>query len=303
MLSAQTTDVNVNRVTERAVREVPAARGLPRRAGRGARARHLPDRLLPAEGEVAPRDDGDAARGVRRRGARRGSRSCCACRASRARRRTSSPPSAASAQGIVVDTHVRRLSQRLGLTRQDDPVKIERDLMRLVPRARLGRLPAPADLARPPRLRSRARPAARTACSPTSARRKLGIVSRLDSHVHARARSLEASARRPIPADAMRTRSPASTREPAAARGRAGVTRRLRRGRRDRDESRPRGAESATRSMRLGSSLGLRSVIGRPMRRAPAELARAGAALLDAARSELQRAGSRARYARLRARA
>jgi endonuclease-3 len=37
-------------------------------------------------------------------------------------------------QGIVVDTHVRRLSQRLGLTRQDDPVKIERDLIRLVPR-------------------------------------------------------------------------------------------------------------------------------------------------------------------------
>ena len=37
-------------------------------------------------------------------------------------------------QGIVVDTHVRRLSQRLGFTRQDDPVKIERDLQRLVPR-------------------------------------------------------------------------------------------------------------------------------------------------------------------------
>ena len=38
------------------------------------------------------------------------------------------------AVGIVVDTHVRRLSQRLGLTRQEDPVKIERDLVRLVPR-------------------------------------------------------------------------------------------------------------------------------------------------------------------------
>jgi len=37
-------------------------------------------------------------------------------------------------QGIVVDTHVRRLSQRLGFTRHDDPVKIERDLQRLVPR-------------------------------------------------------------------------------------------------------------------------------------------------------------------------
>jgi endonuclease III len=44
-------------------------------------------------------------------------------------------------QGIVVDTHVRRLSQRLGLTRQEDPVKIERDLMRLVPRADWGRFP------------------------------------------------------------------------------------------------------------------------------------------------------------------
>ncbi len=44
-------------------------------------------------------------------------------------------------QGIVVDTHVRRLSQRLGLTRQDDPVKIERDLQRLVPRADWGRFP------------------------------------------------------------------------------------------------------------------------------------------------------------------
>ena len=38
-------------------------------------------------------------------------------------------------EGIVVDTHVQRLSGRLGLTREDDPVKIERDLMPLVPRA------------------------------------------------------------------------------------------------------------------------------------------------------------------------
>ncbi len=44
-------------------------------------------------------------------------------------------------QGIVVDTHVRRLSQRLGLTRQDDPVKIERDLVKIVPRADWHRFP------------------------------------------------------------------------------------------------------------------------------------------------------------------
>ena len=44
-------------------------------------------------------------------------------------------------QGVVVDTHVRRLSQRLGFTRLDDPVKIERDLMRLVPREDWARFP------------------------------------------------------------------------------------------------------------------------------------------------------------------
>lgn len=37
------------------------------------------------------------------------------------------------ADGIVVDTHVKRLSERLGLTAQTDPEKIERDLMALSP--------------------------------------------------------------------------------------------------------------------------------------------------------------------------
>ncbi|HEX7879168.1 MAG TPA: endonuclease III [Candidatus Eisenbacteria bacterium] len=37
-------------------------------------------------------------------------------------------------EGVVVDTHVGRIAQRLGLTKNVDPVKIEQDLMRLVPR-------------------------------------------------------------------------------------------------------------------------------------------------------------------------
>ncbi len=37
-------------------------------------------------------------------------------------------------EGIVVDTHVARTSRRLGLTTHDDPVKIEKDLMKIVPR-------------------------------------------------------------------------------------------------------------------------------------------------------------------------
>ena len=39
-------------------------------------------------------------------------------------------------EGIAVDTHVMRISQRLGLTKFSDPVKIERELMELFPRAR-----------------------------------------------------------------------------------------------------------------------------------------------------------------------
>src|SRR5258705_11399711 len=37
-------------------------------------------------------------------------------------------------EGIVVDTHVSRLAHRLGLTKRNEPEKIEQDLMRLVPR-------------------------------------------------------------------------------------------------------------------------------------------------------------------------
>ena len=38
------------------------------------------------------------------------------------------------ASGIVVDTHVQRISHRLALTKNTDPVKIEQDLMKIVPR-------------------------------------------------------------------------------------------------------------------------------------------------------------------------
>ena len=39
------------------------------------------------------------------------------------------------AEGVVVDTHVARISSLLGLTKEKDPVKIERDLMKLLPKA------------------------------------------------------------------------------------------------------------------------------------------------------------------------
>jgi endonuclease-3 len=40
------------------------------------------------------------------------------------------------ASGVVVDTHVQRLAARLDLTKQKDPVKIEQDLMKIIPRDR-----------------------------------------------------------------------------------------------------------------------------------------------------------------------
>ena len=40
------------------------------------------------------------------------------------------------ASGIVVDTHVSRISQRLDLTKNTDPVKIEQDLVKIIPKER-----------------------------------------------------------------------------------------------------------------------------------------------------------------------
>jgi endonuclease III len=140
MLSAQTTDVTVNRVTERLFRKyrrpedylvVPLEEleadirptGTFRLKARNLRGAM---RMLIEEfdGEVPERlDDLVRLPGVGRKTAN-------VVAAERG-----------ATQGIVVDTHVRRLSQRLGLTRNDDPVKIERDLMRIVPREDWGRFP------------------------------------------------------------------------------------------------------------------------------------------------------------------
>jgi endonuclease-3 len=140
MLSAQTTDVNVNRVTpalfrtyrrpedylavsqEQLERDIYAT-GFFRQKAKAIRGTM---RMLLEEfdGEV-PRRLEDL---VRLPGVARKTANVVAAELGHA-------------QGIVVDTHVRRLSQRLGLTRHDDPVKIERDLQRVVPRPDWARFP------------------------------------------------------------------------------------------------------------------------------------------------------------------
>src|SRR6185437_2742945 len=140
MLSAQTTDVNVNRVTERLFEKykrpedylaVPLeelerdiyATGFYRQKAKALRGTmHL---LVTEYGGEVPERFEDLLRlpGVARK--------------------TANVVSAerGNAQGIVVDTHVRRISQRLGFTREEDPVKIERDLVKLVPREDWARFP------------------------------------------------------------------------------------------------------------------------------------------------------------------
>jgi endonuclease III len=140
MLSAQTTDVNVNRVTEHLFQKyrrpedylaVPPeelerdiyATGFFRQKAKSIRG--TMKMLLEEFGGEVPRRLDDLLRlpGVARK--------------------TANVVAAelGQPQGIVVDTHVRRLAQRLGLTRHEDPVKIERDLQRIVPRADWGRFP------------------------------------------------------------------------------------------------------------------------------------------------------------------
>ena len=140
MLSAQTTDVNVNRVTERLFEKY-----------------HTPEDYLAVPQEELERDI--FATGFFRQKAKslRGTMKMLIeeydgrvprqleelVRLPGVARKTANVVAAelGTPQGVVVDTHVRRLSQRLGLTRQEDPVKIERDLIRLVPREDWGRFP------------------------------------------------------------------------------------------------------------------------------------------------------------------
>src|SRR5256714_10696444 len=140
MLSAQTTDVNVNRVTEKLfvkyrrpedylavpVEELERdifATGFYRQKAKSLRG--AMQRIIEVHDGEVPEDFAELLQlpGVARK--------------------TANVVSAerGNAQGIVVDTHVRRLSQRLAFTKQEDPVKIERDLVRLVPRGHWGGFP------------------------------------------------------------------------------------------------------------------------------------------------------------------
>ena len=140
MLSAQTTDVNVNRVTERLFRKYRRPEDYlavpPEELERDIYAtgffRQKTKALRGTMKMVVEEFDGRVPRQLED-----------LLRLPGVARKTANVVAAelGEPQGIVVDTHVRRLSQRLGLTKKDDPDKVERDLMRLVSRAEWGLFP------------------------------------------------------------------------------------------------------------------------------------------------------------------
>ena len=140
MLSAQTTDVNVNKVTERLFVKyrrpedylaVPPEE-LERDIYQTGFFRQKTKSLRGTMAMLLEEFDGEVPRTIEE-----------LTRLPGVARKTANVVAAelGNPQGIVVDTHVRRLSQRLGLTKQDDPVKIERDLTKLVPRRDWGLFP------------------------------------------------------------------------------------------------------------------------------------------------------------------
>lgn len=135
ILSAQCTDERVNQVTARLFRKYPTAAdyagasaeeleaeihslGFFRNKARSLRA--CCQRLVEEHGGEVPRTMGElvALDGVGRKTAN-----------------VILGNAFGANEGIVVDTHVARLSGRLGLSRETDPVRIEQDLMALVPRS------------------------------------------------------------------------------------------------------------------------------------------------------------------------
>ena len=133
ILSAQTTDVQVNKVTERLFAKYRTAEdyadstpdeleadirptGFYRNKARSLRA--MASALVEEHGGEVPRTMSElvALPGVGRKTAN-----------------VVLGNAFGTNEGVVVDTHVRRVSNRLGLTESQDPVKIEQDLMEVVP--------------------------------------------------------------------------------------------------------------------------------------------------------------------------
>jgi len=132
ILSAQCTDKMVNSVTPALFRRYPDAKALSQARPADVEAlirptgffRQKTKSLLGSAIDIVEKFGGEVPRTLEELTSLRG-----------AARKTANVVlgNAFGIPGITVDTHMKRVNGRLGLTRHDDPVKIERDLMTLIP--------------------------------------------------------------------------------------------------------------------------------------------------------------------------
>lgn len=132
ILSAQTTDVTVNRVTPNLFRKFPTAKALAEASQAEVEDlvrqtgffRSKAKSIREASAQIMDEFNGEVPRTMdellRLRGVARKTANVVLGEAF------------GLASGVVVDTHVKRLAQRLGLSKATDPVKIERDLMNVL---------------------------------------------------------------------------------------------------------------------------------------------------------------------------
>jgi endonuclease-3 len=136
VLSAQTTDVNVNKATPKLFATYPNADALAKASPLDVEPlvstlgffRQKSKSLIGLATAIVEKHDGHVPRGMEE-----------LIKLPGVGRKTANVVMGVmwnAPDGVVVDTHVQRISQRLGWTRQTDPVKIEQDLCKLLPRPR-----------------------------------------------------------------------------------------------------------------------------------------------------------------------
>ena len=134
ILSAQCTDARVNIVTQDLFRKYRKPEDYLKVSPRELQKRHSHHRLLPQQDNINSRRGKSFARTVWRRSAADDGRTAGAPGVARKTANVVLGNAFGMSAGVVVDTHVTRLSHRLGLSEQKTAEKIEQDLIAIVPK-------------------------------------------------------------------------------------------------------------------------------------------------------------------------
>jgi len=134
ILSAQCTDVRVNMVTPVLFEKYPTPEHLPRFSRKSSNPTFAPPDSFRNKSKSVVGAARKLNQRIRRPGAAHHGRAPATARSSAQDRERRAGTWYKIADGVVVDTHVQRISRRLELTKNEEPRKIEQDLMKVIPR-------------------------------------------------------------------------------------------------------------------------------------------------------------------------